>query len=135
MTFTVLAEDAKHVNAFGAVIDYDPSHLEFVSAVGTKAVGAMENLTVNKVYSDGTAYVNLAFANRGDQPLYSGSDELAVITMKARTDLCAAEEMNVDKLLLIGPAYDVAGENDSEREKDIEGQKRIRRKIKRKKAK
>lgn len=123
VTFTVLAEDAKHVNAFGAVIDYDPSHLEFVSAVGTKAVGAMENLTVNKVYSDGTAYVNLAFANRGDQPLYSGSDELAVITMKARTDLCPAEEMNVDKLLLIGPAYDVAGENDTDEKKDIEEQK------------
>ena len=121
--FTVLAEDAKHVNAFGAVIDYDPSHLEFVSAVGTKAVGAMENLTVNKVYSDGTAYVNLAFANRGDQPLYSGSDELAVITMKARTDLCPAEEMNVDKLLLIGPAYDVAGENDTDEKRILKGRK------------
>ena len=31
--------------------------------------------------------------------------------------------MNVDKLLLIGPAYDVAGENDTDEKKDIEGQK------------
>ena len=107
-TLTILAEDAKNVNAFGSVIDYDPSHLEFVSAVGTGAAGEMEDLTVNKVYSDGTAYVNLAFANRGDKPLYHGSDELAVITMKALTDLCPAEEMKQDEILLIGPAYDVA---------------------------
>lgn len=107
-TLTVLAEDAKNVNAFGSVIDYDPSHLEFVSAVGTGAAGEMEDLTVNKVYSDGTAYVNLAFANRGDKPLYHGSDELAVITMKALTDLCPAEEVKQDEILLIGPAYDVA---------------------------
>ena len=45
----------------------------------------MEDLTVNKIYSDGTAYVNLAFANRGDKPLYHGDGQLAVITMKART--------------------------------------------------
>ena len=62
MTFTVLAEDAKHVNAFGAVIDYDPSHLEFVSAVGTKAVGAMENLTVNTVMEPLMSILHLQIA-------------------------------------------------------------------------
>ena len=36
----------------------------------------MEDLTVNKIYSDGTAYVNLAFANRGDKPLYHGDGQL-----------------------------------------------------------
>ena len=117
VTFVVHAEDAKNVNAFGAVIDYDPSHLEFVSAAGTEAAGEMEDLTVNKVYNDGTAYVNLAFANRGDKPLYCGSDTLAVITMKALTDLCVAEEMKSDKILLIGPGYDVAGEEDAEEAK------------------
>ena len=124
VTFAVHVEDAKNVNAFGAVIDYDPSRLEFVSAAGTEAAGEMEDLTVNKVYNDGTAYVNLAFANRGDKPMYCGSDTLAVITMKALTDLCVAEEMKSDKILLIGPGYDVAGEEDAEEAKqDTEEQK------------
>ena len=63
----------------------------------------MEDLTVNKVYGDGTAYVNLAFANRGDKPLYSGSGKLAVITMKALTDLQPEKELNLEEVLVIGP--------------------------------
>lgn len=63
----------------------------------------MEDLTVNKTYSDGTAYVNLAFANRGDKPLYSGSGQIAVITMKALTDLQPEKEMELKDVLVIGP--------------------------------
>lgn len=63
----------------------------------------MEDLTVNKVYGDGTAYVNLAFANRGDKPLYNGSGRLAVITMKALVDVQPKTELNVDDVLAIGP--------------------------------
>ena len=103
---TVLAKDALNVNAFGKVIDYNPAKLEFVSIEGNDCVKQMENLTVNKVYSDGTAYVNLAFANRGNKKLYNGSDELAVITMKALADVRPAEEMECEGVLLIGPGFD-----------------------------
>lgn len=105
-TMTVLAKGALNVNAFGKVIDYNPAKLEFVSIEGNDSVKQMENLTVNKVYSDGTAYVNLAFANRGNKKLYNGSDELAVITMKALADVRPAEEMECEGVLLIGPGFD-----------------------------
>ena len=106
-TFTVSAKEAENLNAFGKVLHYDPSRLEFVSIEQETVVESMENLTVNKRYEDQTAYLNLAFANRGDQKLYSGSDRLAVITMKALMDIKPAEEMECEGIWLIGPGFDV----------------------------
>lgn len=102
-TITAMAEEAENINAFGKVLDYDPAKLEFVSVSREDAVASMEDLTVNKVYGDGTAYVNLAFANRGDKPLYNGSGRLAVITMKALADVQPKTDLNLDDVLVIGP--------------------------------
>ena len=102
-TITVMAEEAENINAFGKVLDYDPAKLEFVSVSREDAVASMEDLTVNKVYGDGTAYVNLAFANRGDKPLYNGSGRLSVITMKALADVQPKTDLNLDDVLAIGP--------------------------------
>lgn len=121
----VSAECAENINAFGQVINYNPSHMEFVSAAGNDSVAEMENLTIAKTYSDGTAYVNLAFANRGDKPLYSGSGELAVITMKALADIRPAEELVCDSVQLIGPEYDIAGENEAAEETKEAEEKKI----------
>ena len=99
--------------------------MEFVSAAGNDSVAEMENLTIAKTYSDGTAYVNLAFANRGDKPLYSGSGELAVITMKALADIRPAEELVCDSVQLIGPEYDIAGENEAAEETKEAEEKKI----------
>ncbi len=104
--FAVTAADVVNLNAFGKVLYYDPAHLEFVSANPGDGISQMENLTVNKRYADGTAYVNLAFANRGDQKLYEGSGVLAVITMKALVDLNPGEEMECEGIWLIGPEMD-----------------------------
>lgn len=104
----VMAEAAENVNAFGKVIEYEPSKMEFVSVEQDECVAQMENLTVNKKYSDGTAYVNLAFVNRGDKKLYSGSGQLAVFTMKALADIKPAQEIGCTGVLLIGPQFDVA---------------------------
>lgn len=106
-TLAVTADKAENVNAFGKVFDYDPERLEFVSVERGECVDQMENLTVNKTYADGTAYVNLAFANRGDQMMYSGSGELARITMRALADITPAEELECGGIWLIGPEYDV----------------------------
>lgn len=105
VTFAVQAQNVENLNAFGKVLNYDPAKLEFVSVEQSDVVGSMENLTVNKRYEDNTAYVNLAFANRGDKKLYNGSDKLAVITMKALTDLNTAEEMECEGIWLIGPGF------------------------------
>lgn len=106
-TIAVTARDVKNLNAFGRVIDYDPSQLEFISAVPDDGIAQMENLTVNKRYADGTAYVNLAFANRGDKELYAGSGVLAVITMKALSDITLKDELKCEGIWLIGPEFDM----------------------------
>ena len=117
LVIEVMADNVANVNAFGQVLSYDPTKLEFVSAAaGTMAAG-MVDFTVNKVYDDtgavalmdltdtpeytGSAYVNLAYFNKGDQPLVNGSGVLAVITMKG-TD---AEAIDLSSLMLIGPDY------------------------------
>ena len=63
--------------------------------------------TVNKTYdSDNTAYVNLAYVNRGNKPVYEGSGILATITMKAKTSLTnVAEAIELNKVTLIGPNH------------------------------
>ena len=106
-TLAVSAKDVKNLNAFGKVLHYNPSNLEFVSIAQDDVVKTMENLTVNKRYEDNTAYVNLAFANRGNKKLYHGSDRLALITMKALADIKPTEEMECEGIWLIGPEFDV----------------------------
>ena len=62
------------------------------------------DLTVNKVYSDGTAYVNLAYVNRGDQAVCEGSGVAATITMKAKTDIANVRDaIDLSKVSLYGP--------------------------------
>ena len=107
VTFTVSAENVENMNAFGKVLHYDPAQFEFVALMQADCIAQMENLTVNKVYADGTAYLNLAFANRGDQPLYSGSEALLTFTMRAKTDLSPKDALELAQLTLIGPDYDV----------------------------
>ena len=105
-TIDVYAQNVAGLNAFGQVINYDPKKVEFVSCEGSPLLAQMENLTVNKVYDDG-AYVNLAYANRGDKNLYAGSDVLATITMKAKDDISTENKNVIDlsKVTLIGPNY------------------------------
>ena len=117
LVIEVMAENVQNVNAFGQVLSYDPTKLEFVSAAaGTMAAG-MVDFTVNKVYDDtgavalmdltdtpeytGSAYVNLAYFNKGDQALVNGSGVLATIVMKG-TD---ASAIDLSSLMLIGPDY------------------------------
>lgn len=107
-TFTVdvYAQNVAGLNAFGQVINYDQSKVEYVSCEVSPLLAQMENLTVNKKYED-RAYVNLAFANRGDKELYAGSDVLATITMKAKENISTTDAKVIDlsKVTLIGPNY------------------------------
>lgn len=105
-TLAVTAENVENLNGFGKVLDYDPAHMEFVSLVPGLCVAQMEDLTVHKRYGDGTAYVNLAIMNRGDQKLYEGSDVLATLTMKALTDIMPKDELECEGIWLIGPGFD-----------------------------
>lgn len=115
-TIDVYAEDVKNLNAIGQVINYDPSKLEFQKAEQSALIAQMEDLTVNKTYdSDNTAYVNLAYVNRGNKPVYEGSGILATITMKAKTNLTnVAEAIELNKVTLIGPNHNEVVTNTDE---------------------
>lgn len=110
-TVNVYADNVKNLNAFGEVLEYDQTKLEYVSSESDLDIAQMENLTVNRVYTD-RAYVDFAFANRGDQPLYSGSGIIASITMRAKTDVTVSEVMDLSQVMLIGPKFDtIVSEN------------------------
>lgn len=107
LTIEVYGDKVANLNAFGGVLNYDESKLEFVSVSGASALAQMENLSVKKVYSNVESYVNLAFANRGDKPLYTGSGVVATITMKALADgVVVADAMDLSSVTLMGPGFD-----------------------------
>ncbi|MCI9378914.1 MAG: leucine-rich repeat protein [Eubacterium sp.] len=111
-TLAFQVSGAGNVNALGQIIAYDPSKVEYVSVERASAISQMEDLTVNKVYEDGTAFVNIAFANRGDKALYSGSDRLVTLTMRAKKTISTSDENVITPygLVLIGPDYSTNGE-------------------------
>ena len=111
-TVTFKAENATNINALGQIITYDPSKVEFTSVTSSEAISQMENLCVNKVYDDNTAYENIAFANKGDKDLYSGSGELVTLTMKAKEDISTTDTdvLGLCGLIFIGPDYSTNGE-------------------------
>ncbi len=106
-TISVYADNVKNLNAFGEVLEYDPAKLEYVSTVADFDISQMENLTVNKITDDKTsAYVTLAFVNRGNKLLYNGTGAITTITMKAKSDGKVSDMMDLSKVTLMGPKFD-----------------------------
>ena len=107
LTIDVYADNVENLNAFGEVLHYDKNQLEFAGIEGGAGALTMENLSIAQAGYD-NPYVNLAFANRGDKDLYSGSGILATIKMTARTDIeNVAEAIDLSSIMLIGPDYSV----------------------------
>ncbi|MBR5578435.1 MAG: discoidin domain-containing protein [Lachnospiraceae bacterium] len=107
-TFTVdvYANNVENLNAFGEVIKYKKDKVTFESVSQSLVnIGQMENLTMGKVHED-EAFIDLAFANNGNQETFSGSGILATITMKAVEAGKVSEAMELGKITLIGPKFD-----------------------------
>ena len=70
-TINVTAIDVQNLNAYGTIIDYDQSKLEYVSTsyVGTGGMYT-QGMTGNIRNDDGTAYINHNAVNMGDQGAY-----------------------------------------------------------------
>lgn len=109
-TINVTAIDVQNLNAYGTIIDYDPSKLEYVSTsyVGTGGMYT-QGMTGNIRNDDGTAYINHNAVNMGDQALISGSKVLATITMRATeaVDLSDLSIIDLSKATLMGPDFSV----------------------------
>lgn len=109
-TINVTAIDVQNLNAYGSIINYDPSKVEYVSTsyVGTGGMYT-QGMTGNIENDDDTAYINHNAVNMGDQPLINGSKVLATITMRALddVDLTETDVIDLSTVTLMGPDFSV----------------------------
>ncbi len=92
----------KAVNALSFALPYDQQSYDFVG-IETVAVKGMENLTNDRLHTDGEKVLSPTFVNVGDKPAVEGDVELFVIRIKAKGDvqfnLKARNGVLVDKSL------------------------------------
>lgn len=74
------------VNALSFALPYNPQDYEFV---GVESLGMkqMENLTNDRLHTNGTKSLYPTFVNLGDQERLEGTHELFVLKLKARRDV------------------------------------------------
>ncbi len=92
----------KAVNALSFALPYDQLSYDFVG-IEAVAVKGMENLTNDRLHTDGEKVLYPTFVNVGDKPAVEGDVELFVIRLKAKGnvqfDLKAQNGVLVDKNL------------------------------------
>lgn len=115
VTITMKVANPQNVNALGQIFTYDSAKLEYVQTAPSDILKGtnMEDLTINKVYADGSAYLNLAYANRGNQDTLNGEGgDIVAITFKAKeaVKLNDPSVIKLGNLVLIGPDYSTIGE-------------------------
>ena len=92
----------KAVNALSFALPYDQQSYDFVG-IEAVAVKGMENLTNDRLHTDGEKVLYPTFVNVGDKPAVEGDVELFVIRLRAKGDvqfnLKARNGVLVDKSL------------------------------------
>lgn len=78
--------DLRSVNALSFALPYDPQDYEFEGIVPLN-IKAMENLTNDRLHSNGTKALYPTFVNVGDKATLEGSNNLFILKMKARRKL------------------------------------------------
>ena len=76
----------KEVNALSFALPYDQQSYDFVG-IEAVAVKGMENLTNDRLHTDGEKVLYPTFVNVGDKPAVEGDVELFVIRLKAKGDV------------------------------------------------
>lgn len=76
----------KAVNALSFALPYDQQSYDFVG-IEAVAVKGMENLTNDRLHTDGEKVLYPTFVNVGDKPAVEGDVELFVIRLKAKGDV------------------------------------------------
>ena len=94
--------DLLSVNALSFSLPYNPLDYEFIG-IETLNMQAMENLTNDRLHTNGVKSLYPTFVNIGDKEAIEGSNELFIIKFKAkrkvRFDLKIGDGMLVDKNL------------------------------------
>lgn len=94
--------ELKDVNALSFALPYDAQQWEFqgIEAIGLKQ---MENLTYDRLHTNGTKALYPTFVNLGEKETLEGSNELFIIKLKAKQkgafNLKMTDGILVDKLL------------------------------------
>lgn len=83
---TVKGRNLRMVNALSFALPYNPQDLEFVG-VEVKGMKKMENLTNDRLHTNGAKALYPTFVNIGDKEPLEGSSELFVLKFKARRDV------------------------------------------------
>lgn len=98
----VQAVNFSNVNAFSFALPYKESDYEFVS-IHPSDIAQMQNLTNDRLHTNGSKSLYVTFVNIGNQPTLSGTCNLLTIRLKARKDsrfeLSPTDGLLVDKQL------------------------------------
>ncbi|MBE8713639.1 TIM-barrel domain-containing protein [Sphingobacterium hungaricum] len=102
VTILVSGTDLKNINALSFALPYNPADYDFIS---TELIGmkAMDNLTNDRLHTNGVKALYPTFVNIGNEQTLSGTADLFRITLKAQRsvkfDLKAIDGILVDKNL------------------------------------
>ena len=83
---TVKGKDLKNVNAFSFALPYNPSEYEFISVTPLN-LKSMQNLTNDRLHTDGEKVLYPTFVNIGDEESLQGNNDLFIIKLKAKKAL------------------------------------------------
>lgn len=104
VTLTVKGKDLVSLNALSFALPYNPTEFELVG-IDVKDMGKMENITKDRLHSDGSKVLYPTFVNIGEQPAVEGTHDLFTIKLKAKKACKPLFKMNhivlVDKFLRV----------------------------------
>ncbi|MDR1723779.1 MAG: discoidin domain-containing protein [Tannerella sp.] len=79
----VSGDSLKAVNAISFALEYNPADYEYIG-IDTLGTNGFEDMTVDRLHSNGHKSLYPTFVNTGGKPLIEGSRELFVIKLKAK---------------------------------------------------
>ena len=104
ITLKFAGEGLKYINSVGAIFEYDSNKYEIVSINGSSSLKDMENLSNKSSGTGTTKTATIAFNNKGNRNLVSGSSvDLLTLELKAKVD---APVIYPEEFILIGPKND-----------------------------
>ena len=84
----VSGKDLKSVNALSFALPYNAADYDYVG-VEAKNMGKMENLTKDRLHTNGQKALYPTFSNIGKEDALEGSNELFILKLKAKRDVKA----------------------------------------------
>lgn len=104
VTLTVKGSNLVSLNALSFALPYSPTDFEYMG-IDVKNMGAMENITKDRLHSDGSKVLYPTFVNIGEQKPVEGTQTLFTIKLKAKKACKPSFKFNnlmmVDKFLRV----------------------------------